>query len=614
MRDILTVSNLNDSGVGSLREAINISNKVKHKTYYLIKFSVFGTINLKSDLPQIEYPLEINGFNENDITKPGITINGMEKYKVFDITNTNHVKILYICIIKSTLPIRINKCIGVSIEKCWLGLDTNGNVLPNCANGIEIIKSKDCIIGTNESLEQNNFSNVISGNKKNGILLLESEGNVIQNNIIGLNAECNKIIPNKLNGITVKSSKNNIIGGKEFVDKDGNINNPTGNKGTTTQVFVRPLLGNIISGNKENGIKFCSCQTNEVKGNFIGTGNTGTIRFPNQKCGIVIINSQTIKILGCNTDTNPFIYYNVISGNLGPGIYVNKSKFTLVQGNFIGLGADNSTPVPNYVGYVESNTISTVFGGIIPLGNVVSGNHTNGFHITTNSIGFTSINTFSGNAAFGPAVPNGRNGFLIDKNAKEIKINTNIISGNSGNGIEITDNVRDVILTSNLIGVDSLDNPMPNNGSGIVIGGNASNILFDIIISSVIPRNTISANKKYGIILKDNTHSNTLSSLFVGLAYLGDKFIGYSNGLGGILITDKATNNKIGNSINLETYCYIADKENFAVKFTENTSNNILNYNFINVTIFNLPVIPHGLNIIDEGKNNVTFNNNIPYL
>jgi len=61
----------------------------------LIKFRRFGTINLKSDLPQIEYPLEINRFDKNDNTKPGITINGMEKYKVFDITNTNNVKISY---------------------------------------------------------------------------------------------------------------------------------------------------------------------------------------------------------------------------------------------------------------------------------------------------------------------------------------------------------------------------------------------------------------------------------------------------------------------------------------------------------------------------------------
>jgi len=613
MDNIITVTNLNDSGEGSLREAINISNKETNK-FYVIEFSIEGTIYLKSDLPQIINPISINGFNKTkNNKKPLITIDGNNKYKVFTMINTKNTSILLICVINSKSPFYINGCKNITIDKCWIGLDTNGNTQSNDANGIEIIKSIDCTIGTNPSNEQNNFSNIISGNKKNGILIYESEKITIQNNIIGLNAECNKIIPNKLNGIMVKSSKNNIIGGKEFIDNDGKINNPTGNKGTTTPVFVRPLLGNIISGNNENGIKFCNCQSNEVKGNFIGTDNTGTIKLPNQKCGILILKSKIIKILGCNTDTNPFIYYNVISGNLGAGICVNKSEYILVQGNFIGLGADNSTPVPNYVGYIESNTSFTVFGGIIPLGNVVSGNYTNGFLITKNSIGFTSINTFCGTTAFGPAVPNGLNGFLIDKNAKGIKINTNIISGNNGNGIEIIDDVKDVILTSNLIGLDSLDNPIPNIGSGIVIGGNASNVLFDIIITSIIPRNTISANKGYGIILKDNTHSNILSSLFVGLGYSGDKFNGYSNGLGGILMTGKANNNKIGNSLNLEKYSYIADKENFAVKFTENTFDNILNYNFINLTILDLPVIPHGLNIIDEGKNNVTYNNNIPY-
>jgi len=62
--------------------------------------------------------------------------------------------------------------------------------------------------------------------------------------------------------------------------------------------------------------------------------------------------------------------------------------------------------------------------------------------------------------------------------------------------------------------------------------------------------------------------------------------------------------------MNLEQYWYIAHKENFAVKLTENASGNILNYNFINVNILNLPVISHGSNKIYEGKNNLTSNNN----
>lgn len=613
MGNIITVKNLNDSGKESLREAINIANKNTNK-FNIIKFNIEGTIYLKSDLPPIVNFVIINGLsNEISNSKPTITINGDNKYKVFTITNTTNTSISYICIINSTNPICINGCKNIMIDKCWIGLDTTGNICSNETNGIEIIKSSNCTIGVNPSNDQNDFSNIISGNKANGIFICESEKIVVQNNIIGLNAECNKIISNKLNGIMVKLSKNNVIGGKQFIDKNNNINDPTGNKGKTTPVFVRPLLGNVISGNKENGIKFCNCSTNEVKGNFIGTNNFGTHIFSNQKCGILISKSQITKILGCNTDTNPFIYYNIISGNLLAGIYTYKSKYTLIQGNFIGLGADNLTPLPNYIGYVEKKSSFTVFGGIIPLGNVVAGNNTHGFHITENSSDFTSINTFCGNAAFSVAVPNGSNGFLIDKNAKKIKINTNIISGNNANGIEIKDDAHDIILTSNLIGVDSYDNPIPNNGSGIVIGGNVSTVLFNIDITSIIPRNTISANKGYGVILKDNTHSNILSSLFIGLGYTGTNFVEYSNEKGGILITDKANNNIIGNSIDSNKYCYITNKENFAINLTKNTSNNILNYNFINVNILNLPIIQHGSNIIDEGNNNITFNNNVPY-
>lgn len=611
MVNSITVYTLNDSGKGSLRDAIltaNQNEKIKE-----INFNISGKISLKSDLPQILSSLTINGYNELIGLKPSIIIDGKKKYKIFSIINVANVNITFISLINSINSLYINNCKNITITNCWIGLDTEGNMCSNKSDGIEIIQSVNCVIGRNPTHDQTNFSNIISGNEKNGISIYKSKKILIQNNIIGLNSESNKIVANKLNGIFVKFSKNNIIGGNEFIDKDGNKNNPTGDKGTVPPVFVRPLLGNIISGNKANGIKLCNSDTNEVKGNFIGTDNFGLEIYPNQKCGIYIYKSSTTKILGCNTDTNPFIYYNVIGGNLYAGICTYKSKYTLVQGNFIGLGSDNSTPIPNYIGYQSKKSTDTIFGGIIPLGNVVASNVTNGFHISEGTEKFSSINTFCGNAAFGSAKPNGTNGFLIDKNAKLIKINTNVISGNKTNGIEIIDNAKDIILTSNLIGVDLYNNPMPNEGSGIVIGGNVKGVVFDIMITSIVPRNTISSNKEYGLVLKNNTHLNNITSVFIGLGYNGINYEKYTNEKGGLLITDEANNNKIGNSINALEYCYIVDKNNFAVKLTSNTSNNALNYNFINLNIQNNPVIPHGYNIIDEGINNLTFNNNVPY-
>ena len=55
--------------------------------------------------------------------------------------------------------------------------------------------------------------------------------------------------------VSTGRSNGNEIGGTAFVDKStGQANNPTGNKGTTTPVFVVPPLGNQISGNGGNGV------------------------------------------------------------------------------------------------------------------------------------------------------------------------------------------------------------------------------------------------------------------------------------------------------------------------------------------------------------------------
>ena len=65
----------------------------------------------------------------------------------------------------------------------------------------------------------------------------------------------------------------NEIGGTAFTDPaTGAANDPTGNKGTTTPVFVVPPLGNLISGNGANGVLIDSgSQNNVLNGNFVGT-------------------------------------------------------------------------------------------------------------------------------------------------------------------------------------------------------------------------------------------------------------------------------------------------------------------------------------------------------
>ena len=93
-------------------------------------------------------------------------------------------------------------------------------------------------------------------------------------NRIGTNPSGTAAIPNGRDGLRlVRGARRNEIGGTEFTDSaTGQANNPTGDKGTVTPVFVVPPLGNLISGNAGAGVFIGSRSSgNILNGNFIGT-------------------------------------------------------------------------------------------------------------------------------------------------------------------------------------------------------------------------------------------------------------------------------------------------------------------------------------------------------
>ena len=601
---VYTVNTLRDEGSGSLREAIIFANS---NSITKITFCVSGTINLCKNLPKITRPIEIIG-NLSKTEIPTITVDGRKKYTLLEICNTNNCVIDALCLINGKKSgILINKSSNNKINNCLIGVDTFNN---NASNkyGITIYNSSYNIIGSNPNNLQQYFSNVISFNKNYGIYLVNSKGNQIQNNIIGLSKNCNNKNPN-YEGIYLSNSNFNIIGGKKFIDNIKKANNPTGNKGTTTPVFVRPLLGNIISGNKNNGINFIKSPNNEIYGNFVGTDNTGLLNFGNGNNGIEINNSNFNLIGGCNVDTNPFIFYNVVGWNNNNGIVINSSNYCTIQGNFMGIGADNKTPVPNINGLIIFGTSKkTVLGGPIPLGNVISGNIKNGVYLTDDTYGFSTINTFCGLQAFGTAVPNGENGFLIDSNASKIIMNTNVVSGNNKNGISIKGHANNILITENIVGMNTDGNAsLPNNANGVEISEKANNITFGGQIPSVITKNIFSSNKGYGILLTDNVKNINMSQTNIGIDILSTKF--FSNGRGGLCIGDNVSNCTIGSTINFN---YFYDKDNFAVKLSKYTKNNTLTYNFININLLLIPG-PHSSNILNYSKNNYVHANNTPY-
>ena len=81
---------------------------------------------------------------------------------------------------------------------------------------------------------------------------------------------------------------------------------------------------------------------NELNGNFIGTTANGDAALGNAANGVWIDGGNDNSLVGCKFVNNPFVYYNVVSGNRQNGLRVTGAHGTVVQGNFFGTGANNT--------------------------------------------------------------------------------------------------------------------------------------------------------------------------------------------------------------------------------------------------------------------------------
>ena len=408
------VSNTNDSGAGSLREAITSVNSSSTTQYSGITFSVTGVITLASDLPAITKGGTAPGYVAgNTTTAPLVAVNFNGVASGFNFNSGSAGSGIYALSIygSNSNGITLNAS-NIVLLRNYIGLNLSGAAGGNAKDGIYIAStSTNNIIGTNPKSISGLYSNVISGNTQNGVQIYGSAGNKIQANAIGTNPAGTAKIANGYNGVLVTEfAVDNTIGGTAYVDSaTGQTNNPTGNKGTVPIVYIAPPLGNLISGNGRNGVLIDhGSELTVLSGNFIGTNNVGTAAVGNTLDGVLIRNANNNQLIGCTFEDNPFIYYNVLSGNGGNGLHVADSNAVLVQANFFGAGANNASMVPNggHGILVDGTSAGVQVGGVIPLGNVSAGNRGDGIRVSGTASGFTTFNTFGGLYAFQGAAPN----------------------------------------------------------------------------------------------------------------------------------------------------------------------------------------------------------------
>lgn len=464
------VANANDSGVGSLRQALLDANATKGTDTILFDIGGGGeqTISLLSALPTVIHPVIVDGTSQ-----PGY----------------------------GGAPL-------IVLDGTAAGLG---------ANGLHLRAGRSTVKG----LAIHSFDGA-------GILVENKGANLIRQNFLGTDASGTVGLGNGGDGLRILSSSN-IIGGTD------------------------PSFGNLISANAGNGVWVGNgAKDNFLAANFIGTDVTGVVDLGNAGDGIAVVQAYRTVVAGTFVNLPPFVFKNVISGNEGNGIRVTDANDTVIHANFLGLGADNATPVGNTLSglLVEGKSQGTIFGGIIPLGNVAAGNFRHGVEIVDQARGTLLYNTFAGNAAFNAqvAVGNALDGVNVTSTGGKTRMITNVVSGNLDDGIEISGAARDVVVVQTNIGTNTPGLAQLANGdNGIEIGGTASAIAIGGFAPSIIPQNVISGNLNHGIAILDSARDISIINSHVGPNASGSDVIG--NGGDGIFVGGLARNVTIGGPI-----------------------------------------------------------------
>jgi hypothetical protein len=336
-----TVTNVNDSGAGSLRQAIIDANNGSGAA--VIAFAIPGTgpfkISPSTDLDPIDVPVVVDGYSEAGSSRA--TAN-----------SPAHIEI--------------------QID--------GGGIVPE---GVQLGDSS----GTTkvEGLSVTNFTNC-------GICL-NADGQVAEGNFVGLAPDGSTEGANR-NGILIAGA-GAVVGGttpaaRNVIDTGGDINNVgITNDGPFTTMegnwiglnsagtaglgegidilnYVGPSItvGNVLTGDDTGniwGVLSAGATGTVVSGNLIGTNPAGTAALGSLNRG-VLLQADTDAVIG----SSPFGGGNVIASSF-IGVDVDGGIRATVSGNHIGVDATNTVALPNFdIGvFVDSGGSARVTGNTI---------------------------------------------------------------------------------------------------------------------------------------------------------------------------------------------------------------------------------------------------------
>ena len=366
-----TVTNLNNSGIGSLRQAITSANGAPGADN--IVFTVDGVINITFALPGINQPLVIDGRTSPSYScgQPSVAIdggggsnNGLQflpgaagsAVYGLNVRNFQFNGIQFI-----TTP-------NITVQSCFIGTDLTGTVdMGNGQNGLQIeIGADNAQIGGTNSCQRN----IISGNTGVAITLNQSDNCVVTGNYMGTDVSGLNALGNDFAGmLIVNGSVADRIGGPSQAERNIISGNGAGTTGNAIEIAFGS--NHVIQGNNNSGINIENSNGNTIGGNTSG-------------------------------------HRNVLSASVNEyGVFLDNADNNTILGNYMGTDLNGLNPLPNFGGGVRIDTgsVSNIVGGTAAgEGNVIA--HNLGFGVGVFQP--TDIqNLISGNSMFcnlGPGI------------------------------------------------------------------------------------------------------------------------------------------------------------------------------------------------------------------
>jgi hypothetical protein len=312
---------------------------------------------------------------------------------------------------------------------------------------------------------------------------------------------------------------------------------------------------NVISGNS-NGIEILDAATsgNLVLGNLIGTDRTGTRALGNSNQGVHIADAPANTVGGTSAGAG-----NVISGqtfsedSIGLEILGSGATGNLVIGNRVGTDFTGTSALPNSYDGVHVGggaTANKIGGTTVGAGNLISGNQGPGVELSDNA---TSSNVVLGNRIgtdiTGTQALGNDTGVLIRFGAPGNTVggltggSANLISGNRRIGVDLSYGTLDNVVVGNLIGTDPTGTlPLGNAFKGVWIESGTGNTVGGTAAGAA---NVISGNSGDGLaITGTGTSGNVVIGNLIGTDKRGTARLG---NLGqGVDLYSESSGNTVG--------------------------------------------------------------------